>query len=383
MNEPQLKIAILGLTITSTWGNGHATTYRGLLKELHKRGHRVTFLERDMPWYASNREFSRLPYCDIKLYGSTEELFSKHARLIRECDVVIVGSYVPSGIAVGNWILSTGQGIRAFYDIDTPVTLASLCGGTCGYLSRSLVSRYDLYLSFTGGPTLGFIESELGSPAARALYCSVDPDLYFPEDCGKTWDVGYLGTYAADRQPALEELLIKTAHSEPERSFVVAGPQYPDGISWPANVRRIEHLAAKQHRAFYNSQRFALNLTRQDMVKAGHSPSVRLFEGAACGAAILTDSWPGLDSIFKIGSEILSVRTADDVATCLRMPDEERQAIGERARSRTLQFHTAAVRANQLVEYVLATSEHLARSKKQSRAVVGSSRAPASARMVP
>ena len=377
MTETKLDIVILGLTVTSTWGNGHATTYRGLIKELAKAGHRVTFLERDMPWYASNREFTRLPYCDLKLYSSIEELRNLYASLIRESDLVVTGSYVPDGIVAGEWVTRTAKGVRAFYDIDTPITLSNLAAGKCEYLSRSLVSRYDLYLSFTGGPTLDFIEKDLGSPAARALYCSVDPDLYFPEPLLKTADIGYLGTYAADRQPALEELLFKTAATEPTRSFVVAGPQYPESISWPANVQHIDHLPASGHRAFYNSQRFALNLTRQDMVRTGYSPSVRLFEAAACSAAILTDLWPGLDSIFATGSEVLAVRKSEDAVRFLKMTPEERELIGMRARARTLQFHTAAVRSRQLVEYVVATFEDLARSNRRSRLQVGEPRAVA------
>jgi spore maturation protein CgeB len=374
----RLNCVFLGLSITSTWGNGHATTYRGLIKELSRRGHSVTFLERDVPWYAENREFDELPYCRIILYNSLDELKESHASLIRNADVVIVGSYVPDGIAVGRWVTSVARGCPSFYDIDTPVTLANLRSHQCEYISRDLYRKYRLYLSFTGGPTLNYIEEKLGSPCARPLYCSVDPALYFPENGVSKWDLAYLGTYAADRQPAVQKLLIDVAAVQPHRLFAVAGPQYPDNISWPANVERIYHLPAGDHREFYNSQKFTLNLTRQDMVRAGYSPSVRLFEAAACGTPIITDVWPGLDTVFTPTREILPVRTPEDVTSYLQMPEEQRLEVGERGRSRALRQHTAAVRAHQFESYVFASLETIACSKKQGAAL---ETAPTTARL--
>ena len=359
MSEPQLNCVFLGLSITSTWGNGHATTYRGLLKEISRRGHQVTFLERDVPWYAAHREFDCLPYCTVALYGSLDELKDRYTALIRTADVVVVGSYVPDGIAIGQWVISIAQNATAFYDIDTPVTLASLATGKCEYISRELYPRYDLYLSFTGGPTLDLVERKLGSPAARALYCSVDPSLYYPQPEAVRWDIAYLGTYAADRQPALENLLLDVARKNPGSSFAVGGPQYPEGIEWPGNVERMEHVAAGEHRRFYNAQKFALNLTRQDMIRAGYSPSVRLFEASACGVPIITDEWAGLSTIFRPHSEILPASNAAEVTSYLQMPVDRLLEIGERARVRTLRFHTAAVRAEEFETYVLESLSRL------------------------
>ncbi len=375
MTTTRRSFVFLGLSITSTWGNGHATTYRGLLKELAKRGHSITFLERDMPWYSENREFDGLPYCRVGLYSSLEELKDRFATIVREADAVVVGSYVPDGVAVGRWVRSVNASTVAFYDIDTPVTLAALQANRCEYLSRDLVSKYDLYLSFTGGPTLDFIENRLQSPCARALYCSVDPTLYFPDELEPKWDLGYLGTYAADRQPALDTFLLDVASQSPQRSFAVAGPQYPAEIAWPENVTRIEHLPAAQHREFYNSQTFTLNVTRRDMVRAGYSPSVRLFEAAACGVPILTDRWPGLEKFFEPSVEILPVRTTADVALLLQMPVSQRLAIADKARRRTLRFHTAAVRAVEFEAYVNASLAQVSRSNKWGKAADRSSAA--------
>ena len=348
-----LDIVILGLSITSSWGNGHATTFRALMRALSARGHNVCFLERDMPWYAENRDLPNPPYGLTQLYKSVAELKRKFARRIMNADLCIVGSYVPDGVAIGEWVIRTGRGVKAFYDIDTPVTLAKLESGDAAYLTPRLVRRYDLYLSFTGGPVLRKLERELGSPMARALYCSVDPKLYFAESFRPRWDLGYMGTYSIDRQPSLEQLLIEPARRSRTLRTVVAGPMYPRELSWPANVERIEHLAPAAHRRFYNSQRFTLNLTRADMRAVGYSPSVRLFEAAACATPIISDYWPGLETFFELETEVLTASSADEVLAYLKkIPEQERRAIGECARLRVLAEHTSERRAVELEEYV-------------------------------
>ncbi|HEX8170841.1 MAG TPA: glycosyltransferase [Thermoanaerobaculia bacterium] len=348
-----MKIVFLGLSITSSWGNGHATTYRGLIRELAANGHDVLFLERDQPWYADNRDLPDPPYCTTRLYRSLAQLKQRYARRVADADLVVVGSYVPEGVAVGEWVTEIASGVTAFYDIDTPVTLAKLAKRDYEYLSPHLIPRYDLYLSFTGGPTLRRIEKKYGSPMARALYCSFDPEHYFPQRQRIRWDLGYLGTYSDDRQPTVQRLLIDPAKRWKEGRFVVAGPQYPEDIRWPRNVKRTEHLAPREHRRFYNAQRFALNVTRAEMIRAGWSPSVRLFEAAACGVPIISDWWDGLGSLFEPGREILIAETAADVLHYLRrLDDEERRAIGARARDRVLGEHTAAHRARELESYV-------------------------------
>jgi spore maturation protein CgeB len=357
-----LDIIILGLSITSSWGNGHATTYRGLVRELCRRGHNVLFLERDVPWYASNRDMPNPPFGRTMLYASLEELQDRFAAPIRQADAVIVGSYVPEGVPVGQWVLATARGPVAFYDIDTPVTLAKLGRGDYEYLSPDLVARYDLYLSFTGGPTLRYLENHWHSPMARPLYCSVDPDLYKPQDCPIRWDLGYLGTYSPDRQPPLDRLMLEPARRWVAGRFVVAGPQYPAAIDWPPHVDRIDHLPPPKHAGFYCAQRFTLNITRADMVEAGYSPSVRLFEAAACGVPIITDEWPGLDTIFTPDQEILVSRTSDDTLRYLHtIDDASRAALARRARERILSQHTAAHRAAEL-------EAHLAEVLQRQRA---------------
>lgn len=357
-----MNIVILGLSITSSWGNGHATTFRGLVRELAAKGHEVLFLERDVPWYASQRDLPNPPYCRTDLYGSLEELKERFADEVRRADAVIVGSYVPEGVEVGRWVTETARGVTGFYDIDTPVTLAKLEREDYEYLSPDLIPRYDLYLSFTGGPTLSRLERQYGSPKALPLYCSFDPALYFPEELEKRWELGYMGTYSDDRQPIVDELLLQPAQQWREGRFVVAGPQYPASIVWPGNVQRIDHLPPSEHRAFYNAQAFTLNVTRADMIRAGYSPSVRLFEAAACATPIISDYWDGLDTVFEIGREILVARSAAESLGYLReTPEEERRRIGERARNRVLAEHTAEHRAGELEGYLLTALDSLAR----------------------
>lgn len=352
MTKP-IRTVILGLSITSAWGNGHATTFRGLVRELAARGHDVLFLERDVPWYAQNRDLPAPPYGRTALYDSLTDLQRRFTADVREADAVIVGSYVPEGVAVGRWVQETAQGVTAFYDIDTPVTLAKLARGDFEYLTPDLIPGYDVYLSFAGGPALTQLEEQYGSPCARPLYCSVDTALYSPEDAELAWDLGYMGTYSDDRQPPLERLLMEPARRWPAGRFVVAGPQYPQEVVWPRNVARIEHLPPADHRAFYNRQRFTLNITRADMIQIGYSPSVRLFEAAACGVPIISDFWEGLDTFFALGMEILVTRTPEQTLEYLRdLPEGERKNIGARARARILAAHTAAHRAAELEWYI-------------------------------
>lgn len=342
-----MKLVVLGLSLSSSWGNGHATTYRALLREFARRGHEILFLERDVEWYRSNRDLPFPDFCRLKLYSDLDDLKIRFHHELRAADWVIIGSYVPEGVEVGKWATHITSNV-AFYDIDTPVTLAKLARGDDEYISSELIKKYDVYLSFSGGVTLNKLEA-LGSPRARALYCSVDPDLYFPLPISKTMDLNYLGTYSDDRQPTLTELLIKPAKELSQMQFEVAGPQYPTSIEWPANVKRTNHLPPAKHNLFYNASRWTLNVTRADMIAAGWSPSVRLFEAAACGTPIISDFWDGLEEIFSFDEEIVVARSREEVVLVLRdWGETKRREVGEKARRRVLNEHTAAHRALEL-----------------------------------
>jgi spore maturation protein CgeB len=340
-----VRIVVFGLSITSSWGNGHATNFRALCCALRRRGNDVLFLERDKPWYASSRDFAP-PWVD--LYDSVDDL-QRRSRAVEAADLVLIGSFVPDGVEVAEWALDTARGVVGFWDIDTPVTVAAMQAGNCEYLTPALVPRFDVYLSFTGGPLL----ERLGAARPRPFWCMVDPDLYAPMPASIRWDLGYLGTYSSDRQPTVEELLLQPARRRPAWRFVVGGPMYPDEIAWPENVDHLENVPPGDHAAFYSGQRFTLNVTRADMIRAGWSPSVRLFEAAASGVPIISDWWDGLDEFFEPGREILIARDGQDVERFLADTGEEaRQAIATAARARVLGNHTAARRAAELEQIV-------------------------------
>jgi spore maturation protein CgeB len=349
-----LDVVVLGLSLSSAWGNGHATTYRALLKAFAARGHRVLFLERDMPWYGgAHRDMPEPDFCDLQFYDGLADLEAWRER-VAAADAVIVGSYVPEGVAVGHWVQQVARGVTAFYDIDTPVTLARLAQGEQEYISPELIPAYDLYLSFTGGPLLESLMQRYGSPLALPLYCSVDLSAYQPAATPQRWDLSYLGTYSPDRQPMLERLLLEPARRRPDLRFVVAGPQYPAEIAWPPNVERLEHVAPADHATFYSASRYTLNLTRADMVRVGHSPSVRLFEAAACGTPLVSDRWAGIEEILAPDQEIVLADGPEDVLAMFDEAEVLRAARAQAARGRIEASHSADRRAAQLEAYLVA-----------------------------
>src|SRR5947209_9659746 len=351
-----MKLTIFGLSITSSWGNGHATTFRALCQALARRGHRIVFFERNLEWYQNNRNLPHPPYCEVKLFEDWKAVLPEVRAELRDSDVAMVGSYFPDGIAALEEMLSSNVPVNTFYDIDTPITVKSLKEtGRTEYLHKSHMPGLDVYFSFTGGPMLQELELSLGAPFAVPLYCSVDPEKYceLPINPEFECDLSYLGKYHPHRQPKIQELLCAPAQRLAERKFIVAGPQYPESIEWPANVQRIIHLNPRHHAEFYCSSRMTLNVTHRDMVMAGYSTSVWLFEAAACTASIVSDNWPGLHEFFTPGQEILIPTSADDVVRYISdYDDSELRRIGRAARERVLTSHTSEVRAREFEQAV-------------------------------
>jgi spore maturation protein CgeB len=350
VTKSPLDIVFIGLSLSSSWGNGHATTFRALMRGLRKLGHTLTFLERDVPWYAAHRDLTEPDFCELHFYTDVQDLTQIHRTRIRRADLVIIGSYVPEGVAVIDAVVPLCQGAVCFYDIDTPITLRTLSSGDDEYIARRQVGLFDVYFSFTGGPTLQRLRSEFGAKRAEPLYCSVDEARYAPMGETPVWDLGYLGTYSADRQSSLERLLFDVARELPERRFVVAGSRYPPTISWPANVQHIDHLPPGEHRSFYSQQLWTLNITRADMISAGWSPSVRLFEAAACGCPAISDPWRGLEDFFRPGSDIHVAEATEDVVAIISQSGEQGRAeMARRARQRVLEVHTGEARAGEML----------------------------------
>jgi spore maturation protein CgeB len=347
-----MNVVIFGLSITSSWGNGHASTYRALARGLHARGHRVVFFERNQEWYSSNRDLPNPEFCELYIYDDWASVLPHARRALRDCDLAMVGSYAPDAMAAIEELFDSAAAVKAFYDIDTPITLADLRErGAAEYLRQEQIAGFDLYLSFTGGPVLRELELKFGARLAAPLYCSFDPAEYRPRARSRRFacDLSYMGTYAADRQPKIEQLFCEPARMLPGAKFLLAGPQYPRKVSWPHNVRRITHLNPRWHPLFYSSSRLTLNVTRRHMVQAGYSPSVRLFEAAASGATLISDNWPGLDTFFTPGQQILLPTSSDDVVRYLtEVDDAELQRIGMAAHERVMAEYTSDHRAREL-----------------------------------
>ncbi|WP_410216295.1 glycosyltransferase [Paracoccus sp. (in: a-proteobacteria)] len=348
---PQDEIIIFGLSLSSSWGNGHATTFRALLRGLHQEGQRVLFLERRQPWYQENQDLSDPDFCTLEFYDDIPAVLERHGARLARAKAVIVGSYVPEGQALIDALHRLPLQQLCFYDIDTPVTLDMLARGEEQHLARRQVPWFDTYLSFSGGQVLDRLRQDHGARHPVALYCSVDAEAYLPMQVPQRWDLGYLGTYSPDRQPGLEALLIEPARRLPDRRFVVAGSMFPDTIDWPDNVDRIEHLPPAGHAEFYNAQRFTLNITRAAMRRLGWSPSVRLFEAAACGTPIISDRWPGLDDLLPEGRAIILADRTEDVVAALRSTDDaQRNSMAQAARRIVLSDHTGSARARDLIQ---------------------------------
>lgn len=349
-----MRIAIFGLTVSSSWGNGHATLWRGLIRSLIRGGHGVTFFERDLPYYAAHRDLHQLPEGgELVLYEDFHEVREHALAAVRGADACIVTSYCPDGVAAARLMLDEAAGISVFYDLDTPVTLARLAAGeTVPYLPPQGLGDFDLVLSYTGGAALDALRSQLGARRVAPLYGHADPAHHWPTPPRKDFagDLSYLGTYAADRQPALDRLFLEPARRRPDRRFVLAGAGYPEDFPWGPNIAYLRHLAPPDHPSFYCSSRLTLNVTRAEMAAMGHCPSGRLFEAAACGTALLSDHWPGLESFFTPGEEILIAADAADVLAALDLSDAEVTRIAAAARARLLDEHSASRRAAELLE---------------------------------
>jgi len=361
-----MKLVIFGLTVSSSWGNGHATLWRGLCRALAQRGHHVVFFERDTPYYATHRDLVALAGAALQLYAEWTEIAPLAYRHLADADAGMVTSYCPDGVAATDLLLSSPVRLRLFYDLDAPVTLARLgTGEPVEYLGPRGLRDFDLVLSYTGGRVLAALSRLLGARRVAPLYGSVDPEAHYPVAPVTTYraDLSYLGTYAADRQEKVEQLLLEPARRRPHCRFVVGGALYPADVCWPSNVRLIPHVPPGEHPAFFSSSRLTLSVTRRAMAEMGYCPSGRLFEAAACGTPLVSDWWEGLDTFFRPGCEIFIARTAEEVSEVLRLPDEALARVARAARERVLDEHTAHRRAlelERLIEQALSRAPEMA-----------------------
>lgn len=350
-----MNIVVFGLSISSAWGNGHATLLRGLFRALHAHGHNIHFFERDTPYYAANRDAPSLPFAELHLYSDWAQNLDSARKLLSTANVGMVTSYCPDGAAGSELVLSAGLARAVFYDLDTPVTLSRLeKGEAIPYLPRTGLNDFDLVLSYTGGAALDQLRDRLGARCVATLYGWVDAEAYYRVDASDKFaaDLSYLGTFSPDREEALEQLLIEPARRLRDRSFIVGGAMYPNTRDWPANIRHHEHVSPGEHRSFYSSSPVSLNVTRASMAAMGYCPSGRLFEAAACGTSVLSDWWLGLDTFFEPGEEILITSCTADTLSVLASDLALLERIGSRAKQRTLDCHTAEIRARRFIELI-------------------------------
>lgn len=344
-----MKIVIFGLAISSSWGNGHATLWRGLVHALTRRGHHVVFFERDVPYYAAHRDLHDLPGGGaLILFEDWEAVRVRAVRELADADVAIVTSYCPDARDAEAAVLDAPRAIRVFYDLDTPVTLAALgAEHRPAYVGPRGFADYDLVLSYTGGRALDDLQTRLKARRVVPLYGHADPAVHRPVPLVERFAsaLSYLGTYAADRQVALEALFIEPARQRPGSRFLIGGAQYPQDFPWTANTFFARHLPPSDHPAFFCSGRLTLNVTRAAMAESGYCPSGRLFEAAACGVAILSDAWEGLDRFFVPGEELLVAETTADALAALDRTDAEIARIADAGRERVLAQHTSDHRA--------------------------------------
>lgn len=346
-----MKLVVFGLTVSSSWGNGHATLWRGLCRALARQGHKIVFFEKNVPYYAANRDVFEIPNGELVLYETWDSILPRAKAELADTDAAMVTSYCPDGLNATDLVLDTPGIVRTFYDLDTPVTLSKLqARESLSYIGPRGLGEFDLVLSYTGGGALDRLQSELGARCVAPLYGHVDPEVHYPMDSPAHYacDFSYLGTYAADRQTILQRLFIDPAALRPERRFLIGGAQYPDDFPWQPNIHFVRHLPPAEHPAFFSSSRLTLNVTRQAMAEMGWCPSGRLFEASACGVPILSDDWEGLDSFFDPGSEILIARTTEDAVAALDLSDSELNRISRASRDRTLAEHTSDHRAREL-----------------------------------
>lgn len=346
-----MKIVFFGLTISSSWGNGHATLLRGLFKALTARGHEIVFFERDVPYYAAHRDLVESPHIKLHLYHDWHEIMPTARRQLGEADVAVVTSYCPDGIDATDLVVSANVDLRVFYDLDTPVTLEAVQQGEqLTYIGSRKLIDFDLVLSYTGGAALTALKDQLGARRVVPLFGSVDPEIHHPACSlsGYQADLSYLGTYAVDRQQALDEFFIQVARRLPQKRFIVGGSKYPIDFPWRQNIWYVQHVAPSAHAAFFCSSPLTLNITRGAMARMGYCPSGRLFEAAACGVTIVSDDFVGLDEFFRPGSEIIVARTTEDVIAAMQLPQDELAQIAQAGRERVLTSHTAAHRAMEL-----------------------------------
>lgn len=357
MPDSSLHIAFFGSSLVSAYWNGAATYYRGILRALAARGHRITFYEPDAYDRQKHRDIEDPPWARVVVYAADKD---EHAfRMLEEArgaDVVVKAS----GVGVFDALLERAvldlQGPRTraiFWDVDAPATLDRVHRDPADPF-QVLIPRYDLVFTYGGGDPVASAYKALGARDCVPVYNALDPDTHYPAAADPRFAglLGFLGNRLPDREARVEEFFLKAAAISGDR-YVLGGAGWETKPA-PPNVVRVGHVYTRDHNAFNASTRAVLNISRESMARYGYSPATRVFEAAGAGACIITDAWEGIGLFLEPGSEVLVAHSGEEVAQqAAALSDARAREIGQRGRRRILAEHTYAHRAEQ-VERLLA-----------------------------
>ena len=344
-----MKIAFYGSSLLSSYWNGAATYYRGLIRALAQHGHDVTFYEPDAFGRQQNRDIEPPEWCKVVVYDATPEALKRAAALARGADVVVKTSgvgYEDDALLRAVLDAADPQAIKIFWDVDAPATLAELRENPAHPSHRAL-SELDLVLTYGGGDAVIDAYRALGAADCIPIYNALDASTHHPVAREERFaaTLGFLGNRLPDREARVENFFLEPAAKLPDSSFLLGGSGWADR-SLPANVRAIGHVSTREHNAFNVSPRAVLNINRASMAETGFSPPTRVFEAAGAGACLITDEWPGIDLFLQPGEEILVARDGQDVVEALAsLTDQSAGEIGRAALARVLRDHTYEQRA--------------------------------------
>jgi spore maturation protein CgeB len=361
-----MKIAFYGSSLLSSYWNGAATYYRGLLSDLARRGYSITFYEPDAFDRQKHRDIEPPEWAEVKVYLATEEAMRSVVAEAAKADVVVKASGVgvfDNELLEGIVAASRPDAIRIFWDVDAPATLAELRENPDHPLHRTMTAL-DLVLTYGGGPPVIAAYEGFGARRCIPIYNACDPSTHHPVPADTRFkaDLSFLGNRLPDREARVEQFFLEPAARLPNRSFLIGGNGWETkGI--PSNVRHIGHVYTRDHNAFNTSPLAVLNIARDSMASTGYSPATRVFEAAGAGACLITDAWVGLELFLKEGEEVLVARDGRDVADHVEALTSERaRAIGEAARARIMAEHTYTRRGAE-VDRILREEASLKRER--------------------
>jgi spore maturation protein CgeB len=352
--QPKSKIAFFGSSLVSTYWNGAATYYRGILEILHDYGYSITFYEPDILNRQANRDIEDPHYCSVVVYQPEDQALKSCLLEALEADIIIKASGV--GIfdeQIESFILKKRSAHQQifFWDVDAPATLEGLIRNSDNYF-LDLVPEFDHILTYGGGKRVQDTYSRFGARRVTPIYNAYSPDTHFTVDKNPTYeaDLAFLGNRLPDREHRVDEFFFRVAEALPSRKFILGGSGWEDK-PMPPNVTYIGHVSSNDHNAFNCSPLAILNISRESMAEYGYSPATRIFEAAGAGSCIITDGWMGVSFFFEPEAEILVVANRDQLVQTLSALDQKKaNDVGRAAQRKASETHTYQHRAEQLLE---------------------------------